>query len=103
MQKRWELGLPLVSGPRISDIPNNLQEVYQEASVRAAREVGELILAAGNIHKHGAISCVGDTRSIIEALDAFDVPTWTRPRLRRLWKPFISPFRKGCIHGRASN
>jgi hypothetical protein len=75
MQKRWELGLPLVSASRISDFPTELQQAYQDASVRAAREVGELMLAARNIPKAWPyFRAIGDTRPIVEALDGFDVP-----------------------------
>jgi len=84
MQTRWELGLPLVSASRISDVPKQLQQVYQDASVRAAREVGELILAAGNIPQAWPyFRAIGDTRPIVEALDAFDGPQADTPEAQQ--------------------
>ena len=75
MQKRFELGLPLVSSARIGDVPKDLQQAYQDGYIQAAREVGELILADRNIpHAWPYFRAVGDTGPIIRALDAFDVP-----------------------------
>lgn len=74
MQKRLELGLPLVSAPGISVVPKELQQPYQDASVQAAREVGELLLADRNIPQAWPyFRAIGDTGPIIEALDMFDV------------------------------
>jgi hypothetical protein len=74
MQKRWELGLPLVSTAGIGDLPKELQQAYQDASVRAAREVGELLLADRNIPQAWPyFRAIGDTGPIIQALDTFDV------------------------------
>ena len=75
MQTRLDLGLPLVSTSRIGDVPKELQEPYQNGYVRAAREVGELLLADRNIP--GAwpyFRAIGDTAPIVHALDTFDAP-----------------------------
>lgn len=75
MQKRHELGLPLVSAPAISDLPDELQQIYQDASVQAAREVGELMLADRNISQAWPyFRAIGDSKPIIHALDAFEAP-----------------------------
>ena len=75
MQKRLELGLPLVSSARIGDVPKDLQQAYQDGYIQAAREVGELILADRNIpHAWPYFRAVGDTGPIVRALDAFEVP-----------------------------
>lgn len=75
MQKRFELGLPLVSSARIGDMPKELQQAYQDGYVQAAREVGELILADRNIpHAWPYFRAIGDTGPIVRALEAFDVP-----------------------------
>ena len=73
MQKRLELGLPLVSAAGIGDVPKELQQAYQDASVHAAREVGELILADRDIPQAWPyFRAIGDTGPIIQALDTFD-------------------------------
>ena len=74
MQKRFELGLPLVSTGRIADVPRELQQAYQDGSVQAAREVGELLLADRNIPQAWPyFRAIGDTGAIIHALDALDI------------------------------
>ena len=81
MQKRLELGLPLVSPAGIGDVPRELQEAYQEGSVRAAREVGELILTDRNIPQAWPyFRAIGDNTPIIQALDTFDVPDADTPQ-----------------------
>src|SRR5215203_59856 len=83
MEARHELGLPLVSAPAINDLPAELQERYQEASVRAAREVGELVLTDGNIPQAWPyFRAIGDTVPVVEALDAFDMPYAETPESR---------------------
>ena len=75
MQKRLELGLPLVSTAGIGDVPKDLQQAYQDAYVHAAREVGELMLADRNIPQAWPyFRAIGDTGPIMRALDTFDVP-----------------------------
>ena len=75
MQKRFELGLPLLSSPAIVDLPKQVQQAYQDASVDAAREVGELLLADGNIPQAWPyFRAIGDTAPVVQALDAFDIP-----------------------------
>ena len=74
MQKRFELGLPLVSSARIGDMPKELQQAYQDGYIQAAREVGELILADRNIpHAWPYFRAIGDAGPIVRALEAFDV------------------------------
>ena len=73
MQKRFELGLPLVSSARIGDMPGDMQQAYQDGYLQAAREVGELILANGDIPRAWPyFRALGDTAPIVRALDAFD-------------------------------
>lgn len=73
MQARYELGLPLVSTSRIGDMPKAHQEAYQRAYVHAAREVGELMLDAGQIPLAWPyFRAIGDTGPIFEALEAFE-------------------------------
>jgi len=75
MQMRFQLGLPLVSSARIGDVPREMQQAYQDGYVRAAREVGELILADRDIPRAWPyFRAIGDTSPILRALDAFDVP-----------------------------
>jgi hypothetical protein len=49
MRKRVDLGLPLVQTEPSSSFPDEVRTVYDQAVIAAAREAGELYLAAGNI------------------------------------------------------
>ena len=72
MKSRLELGLPLTSHRAIADVPADLQQRYQDAYLEAAREVGELLLADGNIP--GAwpyFRAVGNVKPVAEALERF--------------------------------
>jgi hypothetical protein len=80
MQARFELGLPLVSTSRIGDMPKARQEAYQHAYVRAAREVGELMLADGNIPQAWPyFRAIGDTGPIVQALETFEASVPSTP------------------------
>ena len=72
-QARLTLGLPLMANPSIGELPDDLRERYQDAYVDAAREVGQLLLADGDIP--GAwpyFRAVGDAKPVADALERFD-------------------------------
>jgi hypothetical protein len=67
MQKRLELGLPLVQTESVA-LPT-----YQDAVVEVARETGRLFLAAGNIDRAWPYyRAVGDPGPVEQALDTLD-------------------------------
>src|SRR5260370_11524295 len=49
MQKRHELGLPLVQIGSIDDLPEDKRAAYERAFTESAREIGSLLLADGQI------------------------------------------------------
>ena len=49
MQRKYELGLPLVKPASLGDVPEALRKTVEETYITAAREAGELFLAAGDI------------------------------------------------------
>jgi tetratricopeptide (TPR) repeat protein len=74
MKSRLDLGLRLTSQLAIDDVPAELQQRYQEAYLEAAREVGHLLLADGNIP--GAwpyFRAVGNLKPVAEALETLHV------------------------------
>lgn len=74
MKSRLDLGLPLTSHRAIADVPAHLQQRYQDAYLDAAREVGQLLLADGNIA--GAwpyFRAVGNVKPVAQALETFNV------------------------------
>ena len=85
MRARLELGLPLLTNPSIGELPSDLQQRYQDASVNAAREVGGLLLSDGNIP--GAwryFRAIGEAKPIVDALDAFKGDAESPESLERL-------------------
>ncbi len=49
MQRKYELGLPVVKPASLSDVPDSLRKQVEETYITAAREAGELFLKAGDI------------------------------------------------------
>jgi len=70
MQKRRELGLPLILTEPLGDIPKPKEQAYEHATIEAAREVGGLFLADGAIERawpyFRAIGEVGPVAKAIE-------------------------------------
>ena len=73
MKKRHELDLPLLSNGPLNDLPEEKQKAYDAGSVEAAREVGGLFLARGNIaHAWPYYRAVGEAGPIHEAIDRLE-------------------------------
>ncbi|MFN8008039.1 MAG: hypothetical protein U0V70_13655 [Terriglobia bacterium] len=70
MRKRFELGLPLIQvGPL--DLPDAQRRAYEESFVQAAREVGRLYLADGNIPRAWPyFRAIGETAPVKAAIEA---------------------------------
>src|SRR5262245_51663229 len=66
LKRRLDLGLPLVSLSTLGDLPDAVRQPYQDAYIHAAREVGDLFLADGDIP--GAwtyFRAIGDAKPVI--------------------------------------
>ena len=100
MKKRLELDLPLVSQPTLADLPKEVQQPYQDAQIQAAREVGEMFLADGDIS--GAwpyFRAVGNVEPIVKALDNFeDAEPDTPESQERLGTAIQIAFQEGVHH-----
>ncbi|HUG80950.1 MAG TPA: hypothetical protein VML01_04765 [Bryobacterales bacterium] len=74
MKKRHELGLPLIPTVPLDGLDPEVQRAYDDGSVEAAREVGELFLAQGNIGRawpyFRAVGESGPVRQAIEQMPA---------------------------------
>lgn len=71
LQKRHQLGLPLLHSGDIGDLPPEKQTVYQEALASAARETGSLFLADGDIvHAWPYLRAVGEPAPVAAAIEA---------------------------------
>jgi hypothetical protein len=49
MQRKYELGLPVLKPASLADVPDELRKQVEETYIAAAREAGELFLKAGDI------------------------------------------------------
>ena len=73
LQKRLELGLPAIMDGDISNLSDETRKAYEEAYIQAAREVGELYLADGDIvHAWPYFRTIGEREPISTALEARD-------------------------------
>ncbi len=73
MQKRHELGLPLIQVESAPDLPEKTQSAYQQATVDAAREVGSLFLADGHIPSAWPyFRAIGESTSVAEAIEQIE-------------------------------
>jgi len=71
MQKRFELGLPLIQLGAIEDLPEPARNSYEDGVRRAARETGSLFLADGDIpHAWPYFRAVGDRETVAAALES---------------------------------
>jgi hypothetical protein len=70
MQKRHELGLPLLDPGTISSLPAERQSAYQAFLASVARETGELFLAEGNIARAWPyFDAIGDPAPVAAAIE----------------------------------
>ena len=69
MRKRREMGLPLIqTGPL--DLPDPQRRDYEESFIRAAREVGALYLADGNVPRAWPyFRAIGETAPVAAAIE----------------------------------
>ncbi len=73
MQKRHELGLPLIQVESAPDLPEKTQSAYQQATVDAAREVGALFLADGHIPSAWPyFRAIGESAPVAEAIERIE-------------------------------
>ena len=73
MKKRHELALPLLPNGPLNDLTDDKQKAYDAGSIEAAREVGGLFLAQGDIARAWPYyRAVGESEPIHEAIDRLD-------------------------------
>jgi hypothetical protein len=70
MQKRLELGLPLIAGDPAGEPAGELRKQYEAAFIEAARETGTLYLADGEVTRAWPyFRAIGETLPVAEAID----------------------------------
>ncbi len=72
MKKRNELGLPLIQTEPVRSFDESIQADYEQATIEAAREVGGLFLAAGDVQRAWPyFRAVGEKEAVRAAIDSF--------------------------------
>jgi len=70
MKKRHELRLPLIQTGSLDDLPPDTRRAYEEAFIAAAREVGHLFLADGDIPRAWSyFRAIGEPAPVVAALE----------------------------------
>ena len=70
MKKRQELGLPLIQPDPIAELPAEVRQAYDAACTEAAREVGSLYLADGDIERAWPyFRAIGEAEPVIGAIE----------------------------------
>jgi hypothetical protein len=73
LKKKFELGLPLVQPASFDDVSAERQQEFEESYVSAARTVGSLFLAQGDIPQAWLyFRSIREPQSVRDALDAMD-------------------------------
>src|SRR5215472_19075357 len=75
MQKRLELGLDPIQIGSLDDVPAEVRPVYERAFVDAAREVGGLFLADGDVARAWPYyRAIGDVAPVAAAIEQRTAP-----------------------------
>jgi hypothetical protein len=73
VRTRLELGLPLMDADAALEMPPDVRAVYDKALEQAARETGELFLAAGDLPNAWVyLRAIGDSDRMAQALESAD-------------------------------
>jgi len=95
MKKRHELGLPLIQIDQLEDFPNDVRRTYEEGFIQAAREVGNLFLADGNVQRAWPyFRAIGETAPIAAAIEQIESQEEIAPIIEIAFHEGVHP-RKG--------
>jgi hypothetical protein len=95
MKKRHELGLPLIQIEPFESLPNDVARSYEEGLLAAAREVGGLFLADGNIQRAWPyFRAAGETAPVAEAIEQVEPGEGIEPVIAIAFNEGVHP-RKG--------
>jgi hypothetical protein len=94
LKKRHELGLPLIQTDDSASMPPETRREYDKAFIDAAREVGSLFLADGNVPRAWPyFRAIGETAPVAAAIDKFDSPEGIEPIIEIAFMERVSPFK----------
>lgn len=94
LKKRHELGLPLIQVDDSAAMPPDTRREYDKAFMDAAREVGGLFLADGNIPRAWPyFRAIGETAPVSAAIEKFDSPEGAEPIIEIAFMERVNPYK----------
>src|SRR6266567_1258847 len=94
LKKRHELGLPLIQVDDSAAMAPDTRREYDKAFMDAAREVGGLFLADGNIQRASPyFRAIGETSPVAAAIDKFDSQEGFEPIIEIAYMERVSPYK----------
>src|SRR6266852_1240079 len=94
LKKRHELGLPLVQVDDSAPMPPETRREYDKAFMDAAREVGGLFLADGNIQRAWPyFRAIGETAPVAAAIDKVESQEAMEPIIEIAFMERVSPYK----------
>jgi hypothetical protein len=94
LKKRHELGLPLIQVDDSASMPPGERAEYDKAFIDAAREVGGLFLADGNIARAWPyFRAIGETAPVSAAIEKFDSQEGAEPVIEIAYMERVNPFK----------
>jgi hypothetical protein len=95
MRKRQELGMPLIQTEPIGELPGDTRRRYEDAYIDAAREVGGLYLAEGDIVRAWPyFRAIGETAPVAAAIEKVEPGEGIEPVIEIAFHERANP-RKG--------
>jgi len=94
LKKRHELGLPLIQVEDNPTMPPDMRREYDKAFFDAAREVGGLFLADGNIPRAWPyFRAIGETAPVSAAIEQFDSQEGAEPVIEIAFMERVNPYK----------
>jgi hypothetical protein len=94
LKKRHELGLPLIQIDDSAAMPPDTRREYDKAFMDAAREVGALFLADGNIPRAWPyFRAIGETAPVAAAIEKFDSQEGAEPIIEIAFMERVNPYK----------
>jgi len=94
LKKRHELGLPLIQVDDSATMPADKRREYDKSFIDAAREVGGLFLADGNIQRAWPyFRAIGETAPVAAAIEKFDATEGIEPIIEIAYMERVSPYK----------
>ena len=94
MKKRRDLGLPLIQTESPGELPAEKQRAYDEGFIAAAREVGGLFLADGEIPRAWPyFRAIGDPAPVAAAIEKVQAGEGVEPVIEIAFQEGVSPYK----------